>query len=500
MRLGSYINPLPDLSNINSLKQLKETLGDYRPFSSEISSSYFFENEWRVKYSENEKIKLMFNIEGCNSIVLNFWKILLLVVCSKKKFFLTNMHYEFYCLKKFVVFSLQNNTQSIFDQSNILNYAQYLESKTYTKEHKERQFSVIKHWIKYSYCLPQVMRISLDEEWYKTIRFSDNRSDNQGEFEGFYPLSFYDYERLIVGSLLFLHRYSKEILDIFSSKNNGVEVAQFYKNNKMFQDLSTQYSYPQSLECLLHLLQGASITLLLSLCPMRVKELIDLRSDCLVWGDSHSNLKVNIEKYGDGIRWMPIPNNAVIAIETLKRIGEVLHGNHGSFLLSGVKKFKKSRSMCKNTIRQRIEKFTLFLGIQDIPTPHRFRSTCARAFMFLNPDNGIELFGDLVGHKSIDITRTHYAKLGKQERVTIANAIYEQQKQDLLFKPIATQSTKNEKFSYLLANGQHYAGKMFDMRLNGDESFIADLGLIQKGETKNTQEEIEQIAKFRRII
>lgn len=120
--------------------------------------------------------------------------------------------------------------------------------------------------------------------------------------------------------------------------------------------------------------------------------------------------------------------------------------------------------------------------------------------MFLNPDNGIELFGDLVGHKGLDITRTHYAKLGKQERVTIANAIYEQQKQDLLFKPIATQSTKNEKFSYLLANGQHYAGKMFDMRLNGDESFIADLELIQKGETKNTQEEIEQIAKFRRII
>lgn len=499
MRLGSYINPLPDLSNINSLKQLKETLEDYRPFSSEISSSYFFENEWRVEYSENEKIKLVFNIEGCNSIALNFWKILLLIVCSKKKFFLTNMHYEFYLLKKFVVFSLQNNAQNIFDQSNILNYAQYLEGKTYTKEHKERRFSVIKHWIEYSYCLPQVMRTSLNEEWYKTIGFSNSRSNNQGEFEGFYPLSFHDYERLIAGSLLFLHRYSKEILSISRSKND-VEVANFYKNNKMFQDLSIQYSYPQSLECLLHLLQGASITLLLSLCPMRIKELIDLRSECLAWGDFHSNLKVNIEKYGDGVRWMPIPNSIVIAVEILKQIKEVSRNTHIPFLLSGVKKSKKNRSMCEDTIRQRIEKFALFLGIQDIPTPHRFRSTCARAFMFLNPVNGIELFGDLVGHKSLDITRTHYAKLGKQERVTIANAIYEQQKQDLLFKPIVTQSTQTTKFPYLLASGQHYAGKMFDMRLNGDESFIADLGLIQKGERKNTQEEIEQIAKFRRII
>lgn len=418
MRLGSYVRRLPNFTEFIDRK--KETL-NYQIFNSEVSLSKFGDMVWEVK-SGNEKKNFRFEIEGkqINGTYVYFWKMLFLItIYQKNSSFKTAL--AIYNSISFLVRFLQELTDKhgvLFEYFDPSEYFMWIEKQGGSAPLKLSKWKGLLFWRDYNEFLMEDMQLNSSNFELPRVKFMDEPKKRRSEnFKGHEPLGFADYAKMITLAHYAIEKYGDLLVEMYERGAGKNEFLTLLKNEKLFEFSEKNFSILD----VMRFLQGASMALILGLCPMRHKELRDLKVKHFEFNPSsdYSILYVNVEKTGQGIYKMPLNNFGAKAVRLMQKIQK---NQAERYLFS----HQNSEFAFDEQIGiKRLEIFARIIKLNTHLTPHRLRTTCARFFLFSKGMEGVYLFKNFVGHTDVAMTLNHYAKYGVTEEASMTSMLYE---------------------------------------------------------------------------
>lgn len=417
MRLGSYIKKLPDFTEfVDRQKEILET----QIFEECVSTSKFGDDVWALKKG-NEKVNFNFEINGerPDKAYVFFWKMLFLVtIYQGNKSFKTAMGF-YNSISHQIRFlqELELKSGMKFGFFKPQEYFHWIESKGGASETKLHKWRALLAWREYNSFLWKPLR--LENTDIPRVRFMDEPKKKASlEFLGHEPLTFEQYAKAMTLATYAIEKYGNLLLEMYergAKKDEYLEIL----SGEEFLRFDFQRFNP---ETLIQFLQGACTTLVLGLCPMRHKELRDLRVKDFQYAPNspYSILVANVEKTGQGLYQMPLHNAGAKSVRLLQKMQKHKSNNClFSFLNEEEQAYDEQISI------RRLKTFTQVINLGTQITPHRLRTTVARYFLFSKGMEGVYLFKSLVGHTDIRMTLNHYAKYSLSEECAITSMAYE---------------------------------------------------------------------------
>lgn len=418
MRLGAYVRKLPNFTEFIDRK--KETL-NYQIFNSEVSVSKFGDEVWEVK-SENEKKNFRFEVDGkqLDRSFVYFWKMLFLItVYQKNSSFKTAL--AIYNSLSFLVRFLQelaNKHGVAFEYFSASEYFHWIEKQGGSAQLKFSKWKGLLLWRDFNDFLMEEMQLGPQNFELPKVKFLNEPKKKRSEiFKGHEPLGFPDYAKVITIANYAIDKYGDFVLEMYGRGASKEEFLALFKNEKLFEFSEKNFA----IQDVIRFLQGASMALILGLCPMRHKELRGLKVKHFDFNPNsdYSILFVNVEKTGQGIYKMPLNNVGAKAVWFLQKMQK---NQAERYLFS----HQNAEFAFDEQIGiKRLEIFARAIKLDTHLTPHRFRTTCARFFLFSKGMEGVYLFKNFVGHIDIAMTLNHYAKYGVTEEASITSMVYE---------------------------------------------------------------------------